>query len=172
MWSIFTASALSVLNWQAAPPLLVQPLEPILRPMVLEIKRDPITDAMSAFATARSSDGRLSIGCDPDRYRGVRVAVRSQGWFASKKILKTTHIMPFRFDRRTAVEGNWRVKDNTATLRPTEQVVSFITAATAANRVTIRTRDIENREKDLTFSVLGGGPAIRRVLQICNAASR
>jgi hypothetical protein len=168
----FMASAVAAFGLQANPPVVVKALEPILRPMTVEVEQDPITDKVSAFAVARSADGRLAIGCDSQRFRGIRVAVRSQGWFSGRNIMTGMRIMPFRFDRQPAIKGNWLIDDDAATLYPSSQIISFLNAATAAQRLTIRTKDIEGRQKDLTFSMVGGGPAIRQMLQICAAQPR
>jgi len=162
------AIAFGALGAQVMAPVVVKPLEPILRPMVVEIERDPITDTVSAFAVARSSDGRLGIGCDPDRYPGVRVSLRSQAWFHGRPRLTWRHAtMTYRFDRAPAEHGRWEVKEDAAILRPPAQIFHFVNSAAAANRLTIRTRDIENREKDLTFSMQGGASAIKQMLQVC-----
>ena len=44
-------------------------------PMSVEVVRDPITDQVRAYATARGEGGnRLVVSCDPAHYEGPRVS--------------------------------------------------------------------------------------------------
>lgn len=170
MLKTVTIALAASLGQTSGAQVVLTPLAPIERPMLVEIERDPITDSISAFAVARSSDGRLSIGCDPDRYRGLRVTVHSQAWFAGENLFTGRRAMPFRFDRGAAVNGRWDIEEDAAILRPRAQVAAFINAVPPSGRVTIRTRDIENREKDLVFSTLGGRSAVQQMLRACAAS--
>ena len=148
-------------------PLVLTPLDRLPRPMMVEIDRDPITDAVSAFAIARAHNGRLAIGCDPDRYRGMRVTFRSQSWLAAENFFSGVRKMTYRFDQDVPIRGRWDIKDDTAILRPWAQVPAFVSWVVISRQLTIRTKDIENRERDLVFSLEGGRPAIDKMLEVC-----
>jgi hypothetical protein len=163
-----TALALAAAAAQPADrPLVLTPLELQPRPMYVEIERDPITDAVSAFAVARAHNGRLFIGCDPDRYRGIRVAFRSQSWLAEEHFLGGTRKMTYRFDQAVPVRARWDIGNDTATLRPYSHVPSFLSWVASSRRLTIRTRDIEKRERDLVFSLEAARPAVDKMLEVC-----
>ncbi|HEX8213927.1 MAG TPA: hypothetical protein VF582_00480 [Allosphingosinicella sp.] len=148
-------------------PLVLTPLELQPRPMYVEIERDAITDALSAFAIARAHNGRLFIGCDPDRYRGIRVSFRSQSWLAEEGILARTRGMTYRFDQTIPVRARWDIDNDTATLRPWADVPVFVSWLVISRRLVIRSKDIEDRERDLVFSLEGGRPAIDKMLEVC-----
>jgi hypothetical protein len=152
-------------------PLILTPLELLPRPMVVEIERDPITDAVSAFAIARAHNGRLSIGCDPDRYRGIRVSFRSENWLAEEKVFARRRKMTYRFDQAVPVRGQWNIKNDTATLLPWSNVPVFVSWTVASRRLTIRSKDIENRERDLVFSLEGSRPAVDKMLEVCRMSA-
>jgi hypothetical protein len=151
----------------ADQPLVLTPLELLPRPMYVEVERDPITDAVSAFAVAGTQKGRLYIGCDPDRYRGIRVSFRSQAWLADEEAFARTRKMVYRFDEAVPVRGRWDIKDDRATLRPWSKVPGFLSWALVSRRLVIRSKDIEERERDLVFSLEGSRPAIDKMLEVC-----
>jgi len=163
------AAASAVTAQPMEAPLVLTPLKLLPRPMVVEIAKDPITDAVSAFAIARAPDGRLSIGCDPDRYRGVQVSFRSESWLAEEKVLTKNRVMHYRFDDAVPVRGRWNIDDDTASLRPKSHIPAFLSWVAHSRQLTIRSKDIENRERDLVFSLADGGPAIDKMLQACAA---
>ena len=163
-----TALALAAASAQPTDRTLVlTPLELLPRPMVVEIERDPVTDAVSAFAIAHSPKGRLSIGCDPDRYRGIRVSFRSRNWLAEEAFLARRRRMTYRFDNAVPVRGQWNIKNDTATLLPWSDVPVFVSWAVNSRRLVIRSKDIENRERDLVFSLEGSRPAVDKMLEVC-----
>ena len=151
----------------ADQPLVLTPLELFPRPMYVEVERDPITDAVSAFAIARTQKGQLYMGCDPDRYRGIRVSFRSRSWLAEESIFARTRKMVYRFDEAVPVRGRWDIKDDRATLRPWTNVPVFLSWAVNSRRLVIRSKDIEERERDLVFSLEGSRPAIDKMLEVC-----
>jgi len=166
-----TVLALAAASAQPADqPLVLTPLELLPRQMIVEIERDPITDAVSAFAVARAHNGHLSIGCDPDRYRGIRVSFRSRNWLAEEGIFARTRKMIYRFDDAAPVRGRWNIKDDTATLRPWSRVPGFVNQAVNSRRLIIRSKDIENRERDLVFTLEGSRPAVAKMLEVCQTA--
>lgn len=138
------------------------------RPMRVEVGRDPITDSLSAFAVASERGGSLAIGCDPDRYRGIRVSFRSKSWLASENLFTGNRRMTYRFDRQAPIRGRWDIDGDQATLRPLSHVPGFVASAAGATMLTIRSRDIEDRERDLAFSLIGARGAIVRMLELCD----
>lgn len=168
MLPITAAIALAAASAQTAPQMpAALPAELLSGPMTVEVERDPISDAVSAFAVAEARNGRLAIGCDPDRYRGIRVSFRSRHWLAEESFITGTRRMVYRFDGSTPVRGRWVVDEDWATLRPWSRVPDFVRSAASSRRLTIRTSDIENRERDLSFSLEGGAQAIGEMLRHC-----
>jgi hypothetical protein len=141
---------------QQAPPL----------PMTVEIERDPIDDSVRAFAIARTRDARLSVGCNPRRYRGVRVMLAGAAWLTPGFVSNRRSIR-YRFDDAPARRARWQTRRGFAYLRSARHVLSFMQWIAASNRLAVRTRDVEGREIDLIFALEGGRAAIDRMLTAC-----
>lgn len=148
-------------------PLVLTPLELLPKPMVVEIERDPITDAVSAFAVAHARKGRLAIGCDPDRYTGIKVSFRSRDWLADENFITGSRKITYRFDQAVPVRARWDISNDRATLASPWRVPEFLSWVMSSRRLTIRTKDIEKRERDLVFSLEGSRPAVDRMLEVC-----
>ena len=171
---LLKAAALALATASAQPvdqPLVLTPLELLPRPMLVEIERDPITDTVSAFAIAHARNGRLAIGCDPDRFRGIRVSFRARDWLAEERLLARRRTMPYRFDNALPVRAQWNIDDDTATLRPYSEVPVFVSWLITSQRLVIRSKDIESRDRDLTFSLEGARPAVDKMLEVCRLGS-
>lgn len=141
--------------------------DPVPRPMAVEIERDKITDGVRALAVARTWNGRLTIGCDQTRYKGVRVTVSGRDWLRGENYFTRRLLLYHRFDRAPAHRRAWITDDRTAYLHPSSHVLPFLSWVILANRLTIRTRDIEDRESDLVFPIAGSREAINQVLYAC-----
>jgi hypothetical protein len=163
--------ALAAAAQPADQPLILTPLELLPRPMYVEIERDPITDSVSAFAIARAHNGRLHIGCDPDRYRGIRVTFRSRNWLEEEKLFTGRRKMTYRFDDAVPVRARWDIKNDTAILRPWRDLPTFVSWVVNSRRLIIRSKDIESRERDLHFSLEGSRPAVDKMLEVCRLST-
>ena len=153
--------------------VLAAALQPVAltAPPALEVRRDPITDRISAFAVFRAPEGRLAIGCDPQQFRGVRVLVHSgRAWFARERFVSRERAFTFRFDRGRPTRTGWDTERRTAMLQSSRATSAFIRRARAAGRVVIRAVDMEGRQLDLTFNLSGGRPVINEALGLCAGA--
>jgi len=145
-------------------------LQPVDSP-ALEVRRDPITDRVSAFAIVRSPEGRLAIGCDPEQFRGVRVLVHSsRAWFARERFVSRARSFTFRFDRARPTSSRWATERRTAWPMSSRVTRGFIQRARTAHQVVVRTTDMEGRRFDLSFDLTGARPLINEALGLCTGA--
>lgn len=164
-----------LLAMTAAHPVIDTPareLELFERGMTVDTARDPITDAVRTFAVAHSREGHLAIGCDPDRFDGLRVQFISNSWFAGENFVTRAQFMRYRFDEARPRRSRWSVEEQVASLRPLSHVPSFIDWVLASDRLAIRTRDIEDREGDIIFALHGAETAIPQMLEACGTRLR
>ncbi|HWH22390.1 MAG TPA: hypothetical protein VNT25_03735 [Allosphingosinicella sp.] len=148
-----------------------QPLQPAwvpeLKPMSVEIVRDPITDSVSAFAVAQGDKSQLRIGCAPDQYRGIRVYVVGREWLDANHRFTRRATLRHRFDDAPAERSSWRISGRTASLRPLSLVPDFIDRVLNSDRVTFRARNLEDREFDTVYSLRDRAAAINLMLETC-----
>lgn len=154
----------------AAQPLVEPDGVPVAVPVSVEVTQDPITDRVGAFATIRTEEGRLAVGCDPTRFRGVRVQVQSRYWLAHENVVTGVRKFDYRFDATPPRRGRFRTSARTAWLRSREETDYFMSWMRRAERVVIRVRDVEGRRLDLGFPLAEMGPAIDEALRICAGA--
>jgi len=142
-------------------------LQPATAPAI-EVRRDPMTDRVSAMAVIRSPEGRLEIGCDPTRYFGTRLTVHStRAWFAREEFVSRSRRFQFRFDRARPVRVRWETERRTAWVDSLRTTDLMIRRAQTASRLAIRGKDVEGRRVDLSFNLAGAWPEIERVYNIC-----
>ena len=141
----------------------------IERPVELEVRRDPITDQVSAFAVARADGARLGVGCDPSEYRGVRVKLAGRIWFADEKLVTGRREFVYRFGDAAPVRSQWTTDDRSATLQPRSWTANFLAWMIDSERLVMRVDDIEGREIDLFFSLAGASKAVDGMLEACRA---
>ena len=135
----------------------------------LEIRRDPMTDRVSAMAIVRSPEGRLEIGCDPTRYQGIRLTAHStRAWFAREEFVSRARRFQFRFDRARPVRVRWETERRTAWVESSRTTRLMIQRARTAHRLAIRGEDLEGRRVDLIFDLTGAWPMIERAYNICS----
>ena len=142
---------------------------PTPRPMTVEIERDAITDALSAFAVARGSHGRLEIGCDQRRFDGVRIRFSGRTWLARPGLFSSERRFWHRFDTAPPQRDFWEIDERMATLEDRPRVRRFLRWLLGSERVVIRTEDVEGREVDLVFPLVETRYAVERVLWACGA---
>lgn len=167
-------SATIALSLATAQPPFPQSLEeaafdPIPRPMEVEMKRDKISDAVQASAVARTWNGRLEIGCDQARYKGIRITVSGRDWLRGENVITKRLLLLHRFDRAAPQRASWITRDRTAYLHPRGHVLPFLSWVVSSNRLVVRTEDIEDRKSDLVFPLIGAKNAINQVLYTCGA---
>lgn len=138
-------------------------------PMEVEIAQDPITDEVRAEAILRADGHRLVVGCDPSRYDGVRVTVHSRRWLQRGDPIHA-RIMTYRFDDELPRRVTWRVTDRRARLWKANRTEAFIARLATAQRLVVRTDDIEGHRFDMIFRPTEARPALDRMLEACGAA--
>ena len=144
--------------------------EPPPRPMSVEIVRDPITDHVRAYATVRDRRDRIVVSCDSAEWGRPRVTFHSERWLARGNVFTGYRPVIHRFDRRRPWRQMWRVENRHATLTGERRIASFLANLMAAERLAIRTRDIENHRLDLTFRLREVRPAVEQALAACGAS--
>jgi hypothetical protein len=136
--------------------------------MTMEVVRDPITDQVSADAILRDAGQRLSVSCDPAHYRGLRVSFSSMHWLARGNVLTGERAIVYRFDDQRPRRLLWQVGSRSGHIGDRRgRVAPFLRALIGAQRLVLRTRDVEERPFDLTFRIVGARPAIARLLEAC-----
>lgn len=149
--------------------LAVGVADPPPRPMSVEVIRDAITDAVRAFATVRDGRNRLVVACDPSRYAGTRVSFHADRWLARGNLFTGERPVVYRFDDLPPRRMMWDVNDRRGLLTGRSEVAAFLAALAGADRLVIRTRDIENHRMDLVFRLEGVQPALEQALAACAA---
>jgi hypothetical protein len=153
------------------------PFEPVaadttpVEPMAVEIVRDPITDEIRAFATARDDGHRLVVSCEPSDYDGARVSVHSRRWLARGNIFTGERPVIYRFDSLTPQRSMWDVEDRSGRIASSRRAASFIGHLMSAEKLVIRARDIEGHLFDMVFRLREVRPAVEQALAACDAAS-
>ena len=149
--------------------LTLAAVEPPPRPMEVEVIRDAITDQVRAFATVHAGRDRLVVSCNPARYRGARISFHAAHWLARGNLFTGERPVVSRFDDLPPRRMMWDVNNRRGTLTGA-RVYNFLNHLVAADRLVIRTRDIENHRYDLTFRLLGVRPAVDQALAACAAS--
>jgi len=147
--------------------LTLAAVEPPPRPMEVEVIRDPITDQVRAFATVRAGRDRLVVSCDPARYRGARVSFHAAHWLARGNVFTGERPVVFRFDDLPPRRTMWDIDNRRGTLAGRARVNNFLANLVSADKLVIRTRDIERHRYDMTFRLIGVRPAIEQAFAAC-----
>lgn len=169
MLPLLLAAAAALAPAPAAP--VPPPLEPSPRPMEVKVVRDPITDAVRAYAIAREDGNRLVVGCAPADYPGVRVTFHSRRWLDRGNLFTGERPIVHRFDLLPPVRMMWDVKDRRGRLADPVRVDAFVGHLMAADRLVIRARDVERRRFDMLFRLRGARPAVEHALAACAAGA-
>ena len=159
-----TALALAVT--QAEPAL---PAEPAPQPMTVEIVRDAITDQARATATLRANGERIEIRCREPDWGDVSVQYHSRHWIARGNFLSGLQPITYRFDEHAPIRRLWHVRDRVARFDDRGRVIAFVGALMNAQRLVLRTRDIENRTFDAVFPSGETRAAIVDLLHTCGS---
>ena len=152
---------LTLAAFAADPP----PLPP--QPMFAEISRDPITDEVKAFAVQQDGLNRISVGCDPTRFDGLRVTVTSRHWLGRGEIVVGARGLTYRFDDAPARRMLWLIEDRSARIVYRRNVRSFVGWMAGAQRVVFRTRTIDEQRLDIPFRLTGVRDPLHQVLTAC-----
>lgn len=161
------AALFSLASLQPVP----EPVEPALPPpgrTTLEITRDPIDDSVRAFVVYRAGEARLTVGCNRDRFDGVRVRLADSGWFSPRFLISRR--VRHRFDSAPARSGLWRTDDGTLYLGNGSRSRGFVRSLIASQSVAVRAKDVEDRPREYVFSVGGSRPMVEQMLEACGAA--
>ena len=142
-------------------------IEPPPHPTSVEIVRDPITDHVRAYATVRERRHRLVVSCDSAEWGRPRVTFHSDRWMSRGNVFTGYRPIVHRFDNRRPWRQMWRVENRHGTLTGERRIDSFLANLMAAERLVIRTRDIENHRLDLVFRLRGVRPAVEQALAAC-----
>ena len=79
--------------------------------MQVEIARDSISDDVAATATLLDRGAKLTLACDPDDYRGIRVIFTSRHWMAGSSLGTGERALLYRFDEEPPVRLVWLMRD-------------------------------------------------------------
>jgi hypothetical protein len=142
-------------------------LEPPPPPTSVEIVRDPVTDHVRAYATVRERRHRLVVSCDSAEGGRPRVTFHSDRWLSRGNVFTGYRSVVHRFDNRRRWRQMWRVENRHGTLTGERRIDSFLANLMAAERLVIRTRDIENHRLDLVFRLRDVRPAVDQALTAC-----
>lgn len=144
-----------------------EPPSPPPRPMRVEVTRDSIKDDVTATATLLDRGAKLTLTCDPDDYRGIRVVFTSRHWMAGSSLGTGERALLYRFDEAPPVRLVWIMRDRGARLAGRERVTDFLRGLIRAERLLFRSRNIEDRPIDIPFRLVGARPAVEQLLDAC-----
>jgi hypothetical protein len=142
------------------------PLLPV-EPMFTEISRDPITDQVKAFAIVQDGLNRISVGCDPTRFDGIRVTLTSQHWLGRGEPFVGARGLTYRFDDAPARRMMWMVEDRSARIFYGRNVRSFVRWLATSQQLTFRTRTVDEHRLDISIRLVGTPGPLRQVLEAC-----
>jgi hypothetical protein len=142
--------------------------EPPPRPMEVEVVRDPITDHVRGYATLREGRNRLVVSCDSSQRGRIEIAVHAERWLERGNPWSGYRAITHRFDAQRRRRMMWDVKHRHATLRGRSRVDNFLAHLMAAQRLVIRTHDIERNRLDMTFRLVGVRPAVEQATAACS----
>ena len=151
---LLTGLAIVALDWAFAPTRV-------------EVRRDPITDQVTATAELLHDGHRLILSCEPARYRGIQVNLRSRHWFRHGGTLTGRRTLTYRFDDDAPRRTLWKVRDHDARLTGRRQVPAFIGWLTTSERLVVRGTDIEGAVFDIYFPLDGAGEAVAQLRAAC-----
>ena len=163
-----------ILAAAAPPPAIVLtdlPTERPPQPMEVVVVRDPITDAVRAWAVVREDGNRLVVGCDPAEHAGVRISFHARRWLAPGNLLTGQRPVVYRFGDLPPVRMMWDVEDRRGRLSDPPRERSFLDHLLVAERLAIRARDIEGNRFDMVFRLVAVRPAVEHALAACAAAA-
>ena len=135
--------------------------------MTLEVVRDTITDSVRASASLLDAGQRLTLTCDSADYGGMQVSFSSSRWVARGSFITRERPLVYRFDSERPRRHVWWVRDRGAFMRGQARVGRFLYGLITAERLVIRTRDVEDHPFDLSFRIIGAYPAVRELLEAC-----
>ena len=135
--------------------------------MDVDVIRDPVTDQVRAYATVRERRNRLVVSCNSAEGAQPRVTFHSDRWMARGNTLTGFRPVIHRFDNRRPRRQMWHVENRHATLTGQRRIAAFLANLMVADRLVIRTRDIERHRLDLTFRLWGVRPAVDRAMSAC-----
>ncbi len=141
--------------------------EPPPRPMSVEVIRDPITDQVRAYATVRDHRHRLVVSCDPGRYDGPRVSFHADRWLSRGNLFTGYRPAIYRFDDHPPRRMMWDINNRRGLLTGRSRVAAILDQLVRAEKLVIRTRDIENHRLDLVFRLREVRPAVEQALAAC-----
>ena len=150
--------------------LMLIAAEPLARPMTVEVRQDPINDAIRASAILRDDGNRLDVTCETIGNE-PRISFHSRLWLGRGHFLSGRRRITYRFDREAPRRSWWDIEDRRATLTNDVRVNNFIQGLYTAERLVIRGRDVENRPFNAIFRVTDARPAIERALAACGRDS-
>ena len=132
----------------------------------VDIWRDPLDDSVRAFVTFRVEGGRLTIGCNRDDWRGVRIMLSDRGWFAPSQ-WRGRRPVRYRFDDARARGAIWRTNEGYVYTQSRRNVRAFLEWMVASDRVAMRSTDVEDREREFVFQIAGARGPLTQMLQAC-----
>jgi hypothetical protein len=152
--------------------LALTSIEPPVRPMTVEVIRDPITDHVRAYATVRERRDRLVVHCEPSEYDGPRISFHSERWLLRGNLFTGERPVIYRFDDREPRRTLWDVNNRRGLLTGRRRVETFLANLMTAEKLVIRTRDIEQHQLDMTFRLKDVRPAVEQALAACEEEAR
>jgi hypothetical protein len=158
---IVFALALAAMQAPAAPPPA---------PPEIVTGQDAINDRPFAHITVRGVRGeRLEISCRAPNWGDIDIAYHSRHWLARGNFLTGAQPVTIRFDDERARRRLWHVRDRTANFDDRGRAIEFLQAMLRAQRLTLRTRNVENRTFDSVFAIGDSRAAIERLLATCGS---
>lgn len=153
----------------AALALIAEPAPPPIQPMFVEISRDPITDHVKAFAIQQDGMNRISVGCDPTRFDGLRVTLTSNRWLGRGEAFVGARGLTYRFDDAPPRRMLWLVDDRSARIARRSNARRFVAWLASSERLVIRGRDVEENRLTITIRLTDVREPLLRVLEACGA---
>ncbi len=147
--------------------LAAEPPLPLPQPMFAEISRDPITDEIKAFAIVQDGMNRISVGCDPTRFDGLRVSLTARTWLGRGEPIVGARGLTYRFDDAPARRMLWNFSDRSARIFYRRNVRTFVRWLAYSDRLAFRTRTVDEHRLDIGFRLVNTREPLRQVLEAC-----
>ena len=149
--------------------LAAEPALPPPQPMFAEISRDPITDEIKAFAIQQDGMNRISVGCDPTRFDGLRVTLVSNRWLGRGEPFVGARGLSYRFDDAPPRRMLWLFHDRSARIFLRRNVRTFVQWLASSQHLVFRTNDVEEHRLDIAIRLTDTREPLMRVLDACGA---
>jgi len=129
--------------------------------------RDPMTDQLSAGATAVGEGGAVSVKCDAPGVDSVYVQVTAKQYLGGEGGDYGHRLVRFRLDGGTPEENTWIYIKDYAFLHPGQDSANLARRIRSTAKVAFRLSTFESELVDVVVNISGAQEAVDKVFLTC-----